>query len=70
MGFEVGTISYKPYIAEDEVLEMHYKGKKVMPGDKIQKTSVIDLVVGDGLGKLDDTQSTEDVENYDSDFDF
>jgi len=52
MGFEIGTITYKSYIALDEVLELSYKGKKLKSGEKIQKTSVIDLVLGDGEGGL------------------
>ena len=52
MGFEIGKISYKSYIALDEVLEMSHKGKKLLPGDELQKTSVIDLVLGDGEGGL------------------
>jgi beta-lactam-binding protein with PASTA domain len=52
MGFEIGKITYKSYIALDEVLEMSHKGKKLNPGDEIQKTSVIDLVLGDGEGGL------------------
>ena len=52
MGFEIGRITYKPYIALDEVLEMSHKGKKLNPGDELQKTSVIDLVLGDGEGGL------------------
>ena len=31
---------------------MSHKGKKLNPGDEIQKTSVIDLVLGDGEGGL------------------
>ena len=52
MGFEIGKITYKSYIALDEVLELSYKGKKLISGEKIQKTSVIDLVLGDGEGGL------------------
>ncbi|PHS60627.1 MAG: serine/threonine protein kinase [Flavobacterium sp.] len=52
MGFKIGKVSYKPYIALDEVLELRYKGKKIKPGDELQKTSVIDLVLGDGKGSL------------------
>jgi beta-lactam-binding protein with PASTA domain len=52
MGFEIGRITYKSYIALDEVLELSYKGKKLNPGEKLQKTSVIDLVLGDGEGGL------------------
>ena len=52
MGFEIGRITYKSYIALDEVLELSHKGKKLKSGEKIQKTSVIDLVLGDGEGGL------------------
>ena len=52
MGFRIGEISYRPYIAEDEVLEIRHKGKKIAPGDELQKTAVIDLVLGDGSGNL------------------
>jgi len=60
IGFKVGKITYRPYIAIDEVLEMRYKGKKVKPGDQLQKTSVIDLVLGDGNGGLRKQTSEED----------
>jgi beta-lactam-binding protein with PASTA domain len=52
MGFKIGKIQYSSYIALDEVLEMSHKGKKIRPGDQLQKTSVIDFVLGDGEGTL------------------
>lgn len=52
VGFVVGNITYRRYIAKDEVLEMRHKGKKLSNGDKLQKTSVIDLILGDGKGGL------------------
>ncbi|PTX42130.1 PASTA domain-containing protein [Christiangramia gaetbulicola] len=48
LGFEIGEITYKPDIAEDAVLELRHKGSLVKPGDKLMKTSKIDLVLGDG----------------------
>lgn len=51
-GFKIGKVSYRPYIAKDEVLELRYKGEKVEPGTELQKTSVIDLILGDGSGSL------------------
>ncbi len=51
LGFEIGEISYKPDIAEDAVLELRHKGKLVEPGEKLMKTSKIDLVLGDGSGR-------------------
>jgi beta-lactam-binding protein with PASTA domain len=48
IGFKVGSITYKPYIAEDEVLEMRHEGKKLESGTRLRKTSTIDLILGDG----------------------
>ena len=64
-GFKIGKVSYRPYIAKDEVLELRYKGEKVNPGTELQKTSVIDLILGDGSGSLrrDASQGSEDGES-------
>ncbi len=57
MGFKIGKISHRPHIS-DNVLEMRYKGEKLDPGTPLQKTSVIDLIVGDqSLNKI---QSEDD----------
>jgi beta-lactam-binding protein with PASTA domain len=48
LGLEPGEIIYKPDLAKDMVLEMYCNGKKLNPGDKIFKSSKIDLVLGDG----------------------
>jgi len=65
VGFEIGKINYRRYIAKDEVLEMRFEGKKIAPGDKIQKTSVIDLVLGDGNGGLNREEVEEVKEEQD-----
>ena len=62
LGFEIGEISYKPDIAEDAVLELRHKGKLVKPGEKLMKTSKIDLVLGDGSGRYRNVD-TLDTEN-------
>lgn len=59
MGFKIGKISYRPHIS-DNVLEMRYNGEKLEPGTSIQKTSVIDLIVGDQ--SLNRFQSDEDLD--------
>lgn len=46
MGFVIGKISYRPHIS-DNVLEMRFNGEELKPGTAIQKTSVIDMIVGD-----------------------
>ncbi|KGO79047.1 MULTISPECIES: PASTA domain-containing protein [Flavobacterium] len=48
VGLEVGEITYKPYLAEDVVLEVRQKGKRLSAGDKVKKASKVDLVLGDG----------------------
>jgi beta-lactam-binding protein with PASTA domain len=48
LGFRVGKITYEDNIGKDLVLKMHYKGQPINDGDKLEKTSVIDLVLGNG----------------------
>ena len=63
LGFEIGEISYKPDIANDAVLELRHKGKLLKAGDELMKTSVIDLVLGDGSGRYRESkEDTLDVE--------
>lgn len=65
LGFEIGTISYKPDVAKDVVLEMRHKGVLLQPGMKLLKTSKVDIILGDGSGRYvmeeeDSTATTED----------
>ncbi|MEQ8576915.1 MAG: PASTA domain-containing protein, partial [Fulvivirga sp.] len=46
-----GQITYKPSQFLNLVLEVSQNGEVLKPGDRINKGSVIDLVVGDGYGK-------------------
>lgn len=55
VGLIEGNITYKPYLGKDMVLEMRMNGKKIKPGDKVLKSSKIDLVLGDGKVVFDDT---------------
>jgi len=55
-GLEIGTLSYKPYLGKDMVLEMKLNGKVLKPGDKVMKSSKIDLVLGDGKVGFDDSE--------------
>ncbi|MFI1745418.1 PASTA domain-containing protein [Thalassobellus sediminis] len=48
LGFRVGKLTYIDNIGKDLVLKMTYKEKTIQPGDKLAKTSVIDLVLGNG----------------------
>ncbi|KAA3621599.1 MAG: PASTA domain-containing protein [Flavobacterium sp.] len=65
MGFNIGKVSYRPYIAKDEVLELRHEGTKVEPGDELPKTAVIDLILGDGSGSLN--RNAEEESEGDSD---
>ncbi|MBF0695424.1 MAG: PASTA domain-containing protein [Flavobacterium sp.] len=55
LGLEVGNISYVPYLGKDMVLEMKLNGKKLRVGEKVLKSSKIDLVLGDGKVGFDDS---------------
>ena len=48
LGFKIGKITEEPYMAKNEVLKLKHNGIEIMPGDSLKKTSVIDIVVGDG----------------------
>ena len=64
VGFKIGKVSERPHIS-DQVLELRHKGSRVKPGDQIQKTSVIDIIVGDG--SLNKVQIMKDDETDGSD---
>src|SRR5690606_29059402 len=73
LGFVIGDITYKADIAPDAVLELRHKGRLVNPGDELMKTSVIDLVLGDGQDRyrLDGEEDSLDIDNepFEEDFD-
>lgn len=48
---KLGEIKYVSDLALNYVLEQRFQDEEIEEGDKITKGSVIDLVVGDGLGK-------------------
>jgi beta-lactam-binding protein with PASTA domain len=50
----VGKLIYKPWKYDNLVIEQYFKGKKIKPGEKIEKGSYIDLV----LGRTGDGQNT------------
>ncbi|MBF6608750.1 MAG: PASTA domain-containing protein [Flavobacterium sp.] len=67
LGLEEGKITYKPYLGKDMVLEMWHNGKKLKPGDKVQKSSKIDLVLGDGKVGFDESDIDTAPDNVDYD---
>jgi beta-lactam-binding protein with PASTA domain len=56
-GLEEGKKTYKPYLAKDVVLEVWVNGKKLKAGDKVLKSSKVDLVLGDGKTGFEETES-------------
>jgi eukaryotic-like serine/threonine-protein kinase len=57
-GLRLGQTIYKPDLAKDAVLDQLYYNHTIAAGWEIPKGSVIDLVLGDGLG-----QTTVEVPN-------
>ncbi len=53
IGFRMGKDRYIPDLGRDVVRGLEMKGKKIEPGDKLPKNSVINLVLGDGFQKRD-----------------
>lgn len=62
VGLAEGTISYRPYLGKDMVLEMRMNGKKLKAGDKVLKSSKIDLVLGDGKVTYEETVDSTAVD--------
>lgn len=61
LGLEIGEITYKPYLGKDMVMEVRQNGKLLKSGDRVMKTSKIDLVLGDG--KIGFEEEIEDTDN-------
>lgn len=59
LGFEIGKVTYVDWIGKDEVRDIRHKGKQVKAGDRLEKTSVIDLVLGNGKGDYRDAISDD-----------
>lgn len=59
LGLEEGTITYVPNLGKDMVLEMRYKGRNIKAGDKVLKSSKIDLVLGDGKMSYEEEIKTD-----------
>lgn len=52
IGFKVGdNPTYIPDLGKDVVRGLKHQGKKMNPGDKLSKNSVLEFILGDGNGK-------------------
>jgi beta-lactam-binding protein with PASTA domain len=48
VGLDIGEISYLDNIGKDMVLQLRYDNAPIAPGEKLPKTSRVDLVLGNG----------------------
>lgn len=48
-GFRIGSLSFVPDIAVNNVLEQHFQGREIPPGTLIPKGSDINLMLGKGM---------------------
>lgn len=48
-GLKMGETKFRPDLSINIVLDQLFNGKKINPGDSLQKGSVLDLVLGKGL---------------------
>lgn len=48
---QLGDTSYKPDFMKGSIIEQHYKGVKIAPGDKLQWGSKVSLVIAGGLNQ-------------------
>jgi beta-lactam-binding protein with PASTA domain len=49
VGLEIGEISYIDNIGKDMVLQLRFENAPIAPGEKLPKTSRLDLVLGNGI---------------------
>ncbi|MDX1461549.1 MAG: PASTA domain-containing protein [Marinirhabdus sp.] len=74
MGFKIGKITTKPHMS-DQVLELRNEGARIEPGDELEITSVIDLIIGDqslsrlGQEREEDTINEGEMPSDDTDGD-
>ena len=61
LGLEEGTITYVPNLGKDMVLEMRFKGRNLKVGDRVLKSSKIDLVLGDGKMSYQEEENAMDT---------
>lgn len=59
LGFKIGKVTYIDHIGKEEVRGLKHKGKEIKPGDQLQKTSTIDLILGNGKGDYRDAFSED-----------
>lgn len=69
LGFRIGKVTKKPNFAEGVVMELKYNDRELKQGTELKKTSVIDIVIGDGSLKYGEEAPEEQEESEGSAFD-
>lgn len=49
-GFKIGELTYVPYLGKDVVVDVKVNGRSVKEKEKFDKGTVVELVLGEGLG--------------------
>lgn len=50
-GLKIGKLIYKPDFAKNNILSQMFEGKEIEPGVMIEKGQLVDLILGNGLGR-------------------
>ena len=50
-GLRIGKLIYKPDFAKNNILGQMFNGKEIEPGTMIEKGELVDLILGNGLGR-------------------
>ncbi|TDD77423.1 PASTA domain-containing protein [Flavobacterium caseinilyticum] len=61
LGLEEGSVTYVPNLGKDMVLEMRFKGRNLKAGDRVLRSSKIDLVLGDGKMSYEEEENAVDT---------
>jgi len=56
LGFQIGEIKEEPDMAKNVVLKLTHNDTLLKEGDMLKKTSVVDIVIGDGSLSFDEQQ--------------
>ena len=54
LGFTIGKVTEIDHIGKDEVRGLQHDGKSINPGERLEKTATIDLIIGNGDGSYRD----------------
>jgi len=68
LGFNIGQLTYVPDIGKDVVRGFSHRGRELNAGEKLPKHSVIDLVLGDGMGNSNDNLELEETNKRSDEF--